>query len=159
MQNPPEETEVKSSDELAQASSAHYVTAGVQRDYGPRWMRVMFFCLGSIFVGLGAIGVVLPLVPTTPFLLLAAACYARSSKRFYDWLLGNKVFGPTIRQWQENRSVALRTKVVAIVMLMITLGSSIIFFVPLWPVKILLAAIGIWVVQFLIRLPTAAQKK
>jgi len=108
-------------------------------------------------VGLGTIGVVLPLVPTTPFLLLAAACYARSSKRLYNWLLANKIFGSTIRQWQENRSVAYRTKVTAIVLLVLTLGTSIVFFVPLWPVKILLVAIGTWVVQFLVRLPTKPQ--
>ena len=115
--------------------------------YGSRAARVLFFCLGCLFVGLGTIGVVLPLIPTTPFLLLAAACYARSSRRFYDWLLANRVFGPTIRQWQETRSVAQKTKVVAIVMLVLTLGSSVIFFVPLWPVKVLLVAIGLWAVM------------
>ncbi len=125
-----------------------------ERPYGPRWQRALFFCMGSLFVGLATLGVVLPLLPTTPFLLLAAACYARSSQRFYDWLLANRVFGPTIRQWQENRCVPLRTKVVAITLLAITLGSSIVFFVPLWPVKILLLGVGIWVVQFLVRLPT-----
>jgi hypothetical protein len=127
------------------------------RKNGSRWVRAMFFCLGSIFVGLATIGVLLPLVPTTPFLLLAAACYARSSQRLYDWLLANRVFGSTIRQWQEHRSVAHRTKIVAIVLLVLTLGTSIIFFVPLWPVKIVLLLIGVWVVQFLVRLPTTRQ--
>ena len=103
---------------------------------------------------MGAVGVILPLIPTTPFLLLAAACYARSSKRFYDWLLANRIFGLTIRHWQEFGSVALRTKVVAITLLVLTLGSSVVFFVPLWPVKMLLVAIGAWVVYFLVRLPT-----
>ncbi len=123
-------------------------------EHDSRLMRALFFCLGCLLVGLAAVGVVLPLIPTTPFLLLAAACYARSSRRFYDWLLANGIFGPTIRQWQETRSVALRTKVVAIVLLILTLGSSVVFFVPLWPIKALLVAIGIWVVQFLVRLPT-----
>lgn len=127
----------------------------IEEQYGSRPARVMFFCLGCLFVGLATVGVLLPLIPTTPFLLLAAACYARSSKRFYDWLLANRIFGPTIRQWQETRSVALRTKVVAIIMLVLTLGSSVVFFVPLWPVKILLVAIGVWVIYFLLRLPTA----
>ncbi len=127
-----------------------------ERKYGSRPVRALFFCLGCLFVGLGGIGVVLPLIPTTPLLLLAAACYARSSKRFYDWLLANRVFGPTIRQWQESGSVALRTKVVAIVLLVLTLGSSVIFFVPLWPVKVLLVAIGLWVIYFLVCLPTAS---
>ena len=124
--------------------------------YRSRPVRALFFCLGCLFVGLGGIGVVLPLIPTTPFLLLAAACYARSSQRFYDWLLGNRVFGATIREWEKSGSVALRTKVVAIVLLVLTLGSSVIFFVPLWPVKGLLVAIGLWVIYFLVCLPTAA---
>ena len=122
--------------------------------YGSRPRRALFFCLGCLLVGLGAVGVILPLIPTTPFLLLAAACYARSSKRFYDWLLANRIFGPTIRHWQESGSVALRTKVVAITLLVLTLGSSVVFFVPLWPVKILLVAIGAWVIYFLVWLPT-----
>ena len=129
-----------------------------QGQYGSRPLRVLFFCLGCLFVGLGAIGVLLPLIPTTPFLLLAAACYARSSKRFYDWLLANRIFGPTIRQWQESGSVAFKTKVVAIVLLVMTLGSSVVFFVPLWPVKGLLVAIGAWVIYFLVRLPTAPSR-
>ena len=124
--------------------------------YDSSVLRGVFLCLGCLFVVFGGIGVVLPLVPTTPFLLLAAACFARSSKRFYDWLLGNRVFGPTIRDWQESGSVALRTKVVAIVLLFLTLGSSVVFFVPLWPVKGMLVAIGVWVIWFLARLPTAA---
>ena len=105
-------------------------------------------------MGLGGIGVVLPLVPTTPFLLLAAACFARSYRRFYVWLLDNRIFGPTAQQWQESRSIALRTKVLAVTLLVLTLGSSVVFFVPLWPVKVVLAAIGFWVIWFLVRLPT-----
>ena len=124
--------------------------------YGSRLQRLLFFILGSIFVALATIGVLLPLLPTTPFLLLAAACYARSSSRFHTWLLANRIFGPTIRQWQESRSIALWTKFIAIFMLVATLGSSVIFFVPLWPVKLLLIAVGIWVIRFLIHFPTTS---
>ena len=122
--------------------------------YVSRLQRLLFLVLGSIFVALATLGVVLPLLPTTPFLLLAAACYARSSSRFHTWLLTNRIFGPTIRQWQESRSIALRTKFIAIFMLVATLGSSVVFFVPLWPVKLLLIAVGIWVIRFLLHLPT-----
>lgn len=127
--------------------------------YGSRLQRLLFFVLGSIFVALATLGVLLPLLPTTPFLLLAAACYARSSSRFYSWLLANRIFGPTIRQWQESRSIALKTKVIAIVMLVVTLGSSVVFFVPLWPVKLLLIAVGAWVIRFLLRLPTTSSSE
>ena len=122
--------------------------------YGSRLQRLLFFISGSIFVALATLGVLLPLLLTTPFLLLAAVCYARSSSRFHSWLLANRIFGPTIRQWQESRSIALRTKLIAIFMLMATLGSSIVFFVRLWPVKLLLIAVGLWVIRFLLRLPT-----
>ena len=122
--------------------------------YGSRFQRLLFFISGSIFVALATLGVLLPLLPTTPFLLLAAACYARSSSRFHNWLLANRIFGPTIRQWQESRSIALRTKGIAIFMLVVTLGSSVVFFVQMWLVKLLLIAVGVWVIQFLLRLPT-----
>ena len=122
--------------------------------YGSRFQRLLFFISGSIFIALATLGVLLPLLPTTPFLLLAAACYARSSSRFHNWLLANRIFGPTIRQWQESRSIAFRTKGIAIFMLVATLGSSVIFFVQLWSVKLLLIAVGIWVIHFLLRLPT-----
>ena len=107
-------------------------------------------------MGLGAIGVVLPLVPTTPFLLLGRLVFARSHRRFYVWLLDNRIFGPTARQWQEYRSIALRTKVLAVTLLVLTLGPSVVFFVPLWPVKVVLVAIGVSVIWFLVRLPTTA---
>ena len=119
---------------------------GERPSYGPRLQRLLFFVLGSIFVALATLGVLLPLLPTTPFLLLAAACYARSSSRFHSWLLANRIFGPTIRQWQESWHRS--DKVMAIFMLMATLGSSIIFFVRLWPVKLLLIAVAIWVIHF-----------
>ena len=104
-------------------------------------------------------GVVLPVLPTTPFMLLAAACYARSSRRFYHWLLNNKIFGPTIRQWRQDGSVALRTKVMAIALLVLTLGTSVIFFVPEIYVRLGLVLIGSWVIWFILRLPTRAGEK
>lgn len=65
-------------------------------------------------MGLGALGAVLPVMPSTIFFILALWCFKRSSKRLEDWLLNHSVFGPTLRDWEESRSIKLMTKVVAI---------------------------------------------
>ena len=96
----------------------------------------------------------LPVLPTTPFVLLAAACFARSSKRFHDWLLGHRSFGPLVREWQEHRSIPYRTKLTAIVLMALSLGASIVFFVPRgWP-QAALAVFGMALAVWLYRLPS-----
>lgn len=97
----------------------------------------------------------MPILPTTPLVLLAAACFARGSDRVHDWLLRNRMFGPLIERWQRTRSVSLRAKVMAILLLTITLGSTVVFVVEVTWVRALLVAIGLGVVVFLLRLPTA----
>lgn len=82
---------------------------------------------GSLFVALGFVGIFLPLLPTTPFLLLAAGCYARSSERFYDWLINNKYMGGYIRNYREGKGVPARVKVVTLLLLWITIGTTVIF--------------------------------
>ncbi len=106
-------------------------------------------------MGLAALGVLLPVLPTTPFLLIAAACFARSSPRFYDWLLANRIFGPLIRDWREHRSIPLRAKVLAVVLIAAVGGSSVTWFVrPLWG-KAGLAALLTGLVVWLLRHPTS----
>ena len=109
---------------------------------------------GTVSVALGVLGIVLPIVPTTPFLLLAAACYARSSERFYVALMTNRFFGPYIRDWREKRGLTLGMKLWIIFVLASTMGVSAIFFVPLLPVKVLLAIVGTGVSVYVLRLPT-----
>ncbi|HSG87654.1 MAG TPA: YbaN family protein [Pseudomonadales bacterium] len=90
--------------------------------------------IGWLCIALGAIGAVLPLLPTTPFVLLAAWCFARSSKRWHDWLYASGLFGPLLRDWDERRCMPLRAKVVALVMMAGVGGSSILLAVPPgWP--------------------------
>jgi uncharacterized membrane protein YbaN (DUF454 family) len=105
-------------------------------------------------VALGVLGIFLPLLPTTPFLLLAAACYARGSQRFYDWLLANRTFGPLILEWRRHRSIPYRTKLTAIAMMSLTLGISIVFFVPIFWVQVLLTLFGIGMAIWMYRMPS-----
>jgi uncharacterized membrane protein YbaN (DUF454 family) len=76
--------------------------------------RALWLTVGCVAVALGAIGVVLPLLPTTPFLIVAAWCFARSSRRLHRWLLANRHFGPLIRNWQENGAIDRRSKTLAV---------------------------------------------
>ncbi len=77
-------------------------------------MRHIWTLLGFAALGLGLVGLVLPLLPTTPFMLLAAACFAKSSPRLHDWLVGHRVFGPAIRDWRDYRAIAPRAKRMAL---------------------------------------------
>ena len=90
--------------------------------------------MGLLFLLLGGIGVVLPLLPTTPFVLLAAACFARSSPRMHGWLLNSELFGPMLRDWETNKCISTRVKTLAVFMMAVVGGISIVFFVPAgWP--------------------------
>jgi len=109
------------------------------------WLRILLIIAGTFFVGLGIVGILVPVLPTTPFLLLAAACYARSSQRFYGWLLNNKWFGSYIRNYLERKGVPLRVKVVTVTLLWITIGSSVAFAVEILVVKWILVLIAIGV--------------
>ncbi|WP_350336218.1 YbaN family protein [Coralliovum pocilloporae] len=78
-------------------------------------MRIVFLCIGFLAVAAGLLGIVLPVLPTTPFLLLAAACFARSSPRFEAWLLNHPMFGPPVKKWRENGAIGSRAKTIAII--------------------------------------------
>jgi uncharacterized membrane protein YbaN (DUF454 family) len=107
--------------------------------------RRLWFIAGTFFVGLGILGIFLPIVPTTPFLLLAAAFYARSSQRFYNWLLNNRWFGNYIRGYREGKEIPLKVKVLTISLLWITIGCSVTFAVHIFIVRIILILIAIGV--------------
>ena len=76
-------------------------------------MRIFWFFIGSSSLGLGTLGIFLPLLPTVPFYLLAAYAFSKSSTRIYNWMLNHKVFGPDIRNWNENRIIHRRAKLMA----------------------------------------------
>jgi uncharacterized membrane protein YbaN (DUF454 family) len=109
--------------------------------------------LGFLFVGLAALGVVLPVLPTTPFLLLAAACFAKSSQRFYDWLLNTRVFGELIRNWRDSRSISRKAKRISIATMIVVGGCSVIFFIDTWQIQLLVASILILNMIYVARIP------
>lgn len=123
-----------------------------------RATQFLYVVAGTVALGLGLIGVILPLLPTTPLLLLAAFCYARGSERFYLWLMTNRFFGEYIRAWRENRGIPLRVKVYVIAVLWAVMGLTIVFVIPLWPVRVALAIIGIGVTAYLLQLPTLKEE-
>ena len=92
----------------------------------------LLIAAGALFVALGILGMFLPVLPTTPFLLLAAWCFARSSKRFYDWLLNNRLCGPYIRNYREGVGISRRRKALTIILLWLTIGASALFAVRPW---------------------------
>ncbi|TFG48113.1 MAG: DUF454 domain-containing protein, partial [Gemmatimonadales bacterium] len=87
-------------------------------------VRFWLLAAGHVSVGLAILGAFLPLLPTTPFLLLAAACYVRASARFYNWLLNTETFGPMIRNWREHRAMAPRHKALAIGFIVTSIGAT-----------------------------------
>lgn len=117
-------------------------------------LRALFAAAGFVFLALGIIGIFLPLLPTTPFVLLAAACFMRSSRRLHAWLLGTQLFGPLIREWEEHRSIPYRTKIYAILLMTVSFGASIVFFVkPPW-LKAVLALICAGLALWMYRIPS-----
>lgn len=117
-------------------------------------VRGLLISLGLVAVVLGLVGLLLPIVPTMPFLLVAAACFARASPAFYRRLVATRAFGPAILDWRRHRSIPWRTKLIAIGLFVVSLGTSIVLFVrPLW-LQALVAAIGIAFAVWLYRIPS-----
>jgi len=122
--------------------------------HGSPVVRSLFFVAGIVSLGLAVAGVVLPVLPTTPLVLLAAACFARSYRPFHEWLVGHRLFGPIVHEWHEHRAIPHRTKIFAIGMMAGALGVSIVFFVdPPW-LKAALAAFGVGLGAWMYRLPS-----
>jgi len=120
-----------------------------------RIIRYLLLAAGTISLTLGAAGIFLPIVPTTPFLLLSAACYLRSSERMHKWLLDNRWFGEYIKNYQAGRGIPIKTKIIAISAMWIAILYSTFFVVD----EILVAQVALFVIAagvsvHLIRLPT-----
>lgn len=119
----------------------------------PLW-RALLVVVGTASLVLGVVGIVLPVLPTTPFLLVTAACYARASTRLYGWLLGQRALGPIVREWRRSRSLLPGVKARALVAVALTFTLSVIL-VDALVVRIALIAVGVILAVFLYRIPTA----
>lgn len=117
-------------------------------------LRPLLLVAGSLSLGLGIAGIFLPLIPTTPLLLLAAACYARSSERFYAWLINHRWFGRYVHHYRSGAGIPMRAKVGAIALIWLSIGSTAIFFVDLIWVRTLLFLIATGVTAYLLSTPT-----
>lgn len=118
-----------------------------------RWLLV---AAGAVCVALGVVGAFVPVLPTTPFLLLAAACWVRSSERLHRWLFTNRLFGEYLRRYRDGEGLPLGSKIATLALLWISLGASALLAVPprLWWVRALLAAVGIGVTIHVLRIRT-----
>lgn len=117
-------------------------------------VRRVLIVAGSLFLGLGIVGIFLPLLPTTPFLLLAAACYARGSERFYGALLGNRWLGSYVKNYREGKGVPLYLKAVSLVLLWGTIGYSAAVVVEGLAFRIVLIVIAVGVTAHIVSLRT-----
>ena len=117
-------------------------------------LRALLLGIGVLATALGVLGIFLPLLPTVPLLLLAAACFARSSPRSYAWLLEHPRLGPLFSNYLDGSGIPLRAKVWAILLLWTTISLSALLVVPILLVKLALFAIAAGVTLYLLRLPT-----
>lgn len=120
--------------------------------------RTILIIIGWLAVVLGTLGVVLPLLPTTPFILLAAWCFARSSPRFHHWLLYRSWFGGYLRHWQKHRAMPPSAKPRAIAVILITFAISLWMVKMMW-VRILLLGILTCLLIFMWRIPVVDEKQ
>ena len=115
--------------------------------------KIFYNALGTIFVGIGILGVFLPLLPATPFLLLASACYVKGSERLYNWLMNNRYLGPYIKNFKENKGMPVKAKVITIAILWASLLISI-YRIDIFILQPILVIIGIGVTILILRIRT-----
>jgi uncharacterized membrane protein YbaN (DUF454 family) len=121
--------------------------------------RGLLITAGTVLAAIGIIGIFMPILPTTPFLLLAAACYLRSSQRFYNWLLNSRFFGIYVRCYMQGKGMPLRIKVITICLLWAAIVASAIYAVDSLAVRIILLIIAIAVTVHIVLIRPSAKGK
>jgi uncharacterized membrane protein YbaN (DUF454 family) len=129
-----------------QDTEKHSVTGSMKKG--------IYFIIGSLSLVAGIIGVFLPVIPTTPFILLSGWCFFRSSEKLYQWVISNETFGPTIENYQSGRGITVKTKIRAIVMMWLTITASVYFYITNMYLIAFLYLIAVSVTVYLYRLPT-----
>ena len=121
--------------------------------------KKLLVIIGLLSLILGIVGIVVPLLPTTPFLLLSATCFFKGSDRLYKWLMNHKYLGEYIRNYQEYKAIPLKTKIISISLLILTISYSIIFIVESIYIRVLLALIAILVITHILHFRTLDKDK
>jgi uncharacterized membrane protein YbaN (DUF454 family) len=119
-----------------------------------RLIKMLYGLVGGLALALGIIGIFLPGLPTTPFVLLAAACFAKASPRVHLWMLQHKLIGPMLRNWEEHRSLTRRTKSVAIISMSVMIALSIWHFSSQPWIQLALLLLGCIGAATVLRIPT-----
>lgn len=120
--------------------------------------KILLLVAGNCSLSLGIIGIFLPVLPTTPFLLLSAACYMKSSQKLYSWLINHKILGLYIRSYIKYKAISLRAKIISITALWSVMMSTIIFFITFLWLRILLVFIALGVTLYLIHFKTLTKE-
>ncbi len=117
-------------------------------------LKYVYLLIGLLFVGIGFVGVAIPGLPTTPFMILAAAMFIKSSDRLYRWLLNHRTFGKSIRDYQEHRVIRKQVKVISILLMSVMVTISVVFLIPNIYIKLLVVTLGIVGAVFILRHPS-----
>jgi uncharacterized membrane protein YbaN (DUF454 family) len=118
-----------------------------------RLKKGLFVVAGTVSLGLGFVGIVLPVLPTTPFLLLSAACYYKGSERLHRWMLNNRLFGDYLRNYKEGKGIPQKTKILTLILLWSVISFSALFMLNNVIIQIILFATAIGVSIHIIALP------
>ena len=116
--------------------------------------RLLFTILGILFLGIGCIGLILPILPTTPFLILAAACYVRGVDRIYGWMMRNRLFGEFIKNYLEGKGIKSMQKVITLVFLWVMIIFTTVYMIENVIIRLLLFIIALTVSVHILKLPT-----
>jgi uncharacterized membrane protein YbaN (DUF454 family) len=124
------------------------------QEHGSPVVRALFLVAGSVAFTLGIAGVLLPLLPATPLFILAAACFARAYRPFHEWMLGHRWLGPMLKEWYQHGSLPYRTKIVAIVTMLVSFGLSVLLVITQPWLQALLAITALALAVWLYRIPS-----
>jgi uncharacterized membrane protein YbaN (DUF454 family) len=106
-------------------------------------LKIFLIILGTICISLGILGIFIPGLPTTPFLLLAASLYVRSSDKLYNKLINHKILGKYIYNYRKNKGITKKTKIYSIILMWVMISCSVIFFIKIFYVKIIVLTVGL----------------
>ncbi len=115
---------------------------------------MLWTALGTLFLGIGIVAIPVPILPTTPFLLLAAACYVRGSARMHRWMMTNRYFGRQLKDYSEGRGISRRAKIVALSFLWGLIGLTALVLTQNLVIRLVLAAVAAGVTVHIVTLRT-----